>query len=90
MRYKKLLEEAVAQYITYRHTNIYRIKSGKLRAILAPHDDYEKKVKYVEDNIEDDITYFNTGFGAAALEMANIKSKMRALEKRLLEKNSSR
>lgn len=44
----------------------------------------------MEDNIEDDITYFNTGFGAEALEMANIKSKMRALEKRLLEKNSQK
>ena len=70
--------------------NIYKKKVDKLRKILAPHDDYEKKVKYVESNIEDDITYFNIGFGAEALEMADIKSKMRALEKKLLDKNKTR
>lgn len=70
--------------------NIYKMKVGKLREILAPHDNYEKKIRYVESSIEDDITYFNKGFGAEALEFAGIKSKMRQLEKRLLAKNSSR
>lgn len=66
-----------------RHTVLQMKKTDNIKSILGPGSSYESRLKYIEQEIEADIQYFNKNDSEEAMKMDAIKATIRQKQKQI-------
>jgi hypothetical protein len=86
-KFKAYLLTASETLIRNRHAVLQTKKTTSTLQVLGPGSSYEEKLKYIEQEIEADIQYFNKNDSDEALKIDAIKATLRQKQKIINKKN---
>ena len=73
-KFKQYLISASETLVRNRHTVLQMKKTDNIKSILGPGSSYEERLKYIEQEIEADIQYFNKNDSEEAIKIDAIKA----------------
>ena len=80
-KFKQYLLNAGETLVRNRHSVLQMKKTDNIKQILGPGSSYEGRLKYIEQEIEADIQYFNKNDSEEALKIDAIKATLRQKQK---------